>query len=113
MLATLPMLGTTPMLGRALRARQCNQVVTPNPHPDPHPHPALDPDPNPDPGPNPDPDPDPDPDPNQVSSGAEPLWLAPEYDAQSGLCLGLRARAVERALHAGGARVAAVLVVSD
>ena len=85
----------------------------PDPHPDPHPHPALDPDPNPDPGPNPDPDPDPDPDPNQVSSGAEPLWLAPEYDAQSGLCLGLRARAVERALHAGGARVAAVLVVSD
>ena len=47
-----------------------------------------------------------------VSSGAEPLWLAPEYDAQSGLCLGLQADEVERALKAGGGRVAAVLVVS-
>ena len=47
-----------------------------------------------------------------VSSGAEPLWLDPAYDAQSGLCLGMHAAEVERALRAGGERVAAVLVVS-
>jgi len=49
-----------------------------------------------------------------VSSGAVPVWVAPDYDAQSGLCLGLRASEVKRALraHGGARRVAAVLVVS-
>ena len=42
-----------------------------------------------------------------VSSGAVPMWLAPEYDAPSGICLGLRPSAVRAALRAHGARVAA------
>ena len=49
-----------------------------------------------------------------VSSGAVPAWVAPDYDEKSGLCLGLRASEVRRALrtHGGARRVAAVLVVS-
>lgn len=47
-----------------------------------------------------------------VASGAEPLWLSPEYDVASGLCLGVSASAVAAGLANGGARVAAVLVVS-
>eukprot|EP00966_Prymnesium_polylepis_P255698 5907663-Prymnesium_polylepis.1 len=47
-----------------------------------------------------------------VLSGAQPGWLRPEYDAPSGLSLGIPPAEVERALAAYGERVAAVLLVS-
>ena len=50
-----------------------------------------------------------------VLSGAEPCWLTPEYDAASGLCLGVSPATIEAALArcgSGASRVAAVLLVS-
>ena len=47
-----------------------------------------------------------------VVAGAEPLWLTPEYDETSGLCLGVASSSVAAGVAKGGARVAAVLVVS-
>ena len=47
-----------------------------------------------------------------VAAGAEPLWLTPEYDEQSGLCLGVATSTIAAALKRGGQRVAAVLLVS-
>ena len=49
-----------------------------------------------------------------VLTGAQPRWLAPEFDAPSGLCVGITPATIGRALaeSGGAARVAAVLLVS-
>ena len=78
----------------ALVSSRANPNADPNP--DPSPGPDLNPNPDPNPDPNSDPDPDHDFDPHQVSSGAEPLWLAPEYDAQVRVRVRVRARVMVR-----------------
>ena len=47
-----------------------------------------------------------------VLSGAQPAWLVPAYDEESGLSLGIPPKEIERALADHGDRVAAVLLVS-
>ena len=47
-----------------------------------------------------------------VLSGAQPAWLAPAYDAESGISLGIPPTEIEQALARHGDRIAAVLLVS-
>ena len=47
-----------------------------------------------------------------VASGAEPCWMTPEYDAASGICLGLASETVADGLKRHGHRVAAALLIS-
>lgn len=47
-----------------------------------------------------------------IAAGAEPCWIVPELDEESGLCLGVSAAAVSAALQQSEGRAAAVLLVS-